>query len=186
MAFNITGFQGQLTGGGARANLFQVTIDNPVDRGSFIKTSFMVQASTIPEATLGIATQNYFGRAIKYAGNRTFADWTATIINDEDFLIRDGMERWSNAINGLQTNLRSPGLRTAAQYKSNATVTQFSKDGLPIRTYNFVGIFPVTIAAIALDWGSNDAIETFDCTFSYDYWQAGEGVVGQVTNALFG
>ena len=184
MAFSITGFQGQLTGGGARANLFQVTIDNPVDRGAFIKTSFMVQAASIPEATLGTVTQNYFGRAIKYAGNRTFADWTATIINDEDFLIRDGMERWSNAINGLQTNLRSGALATAAQYKSNATVTQFSKDGNPLRTYNIVGIFPLTVAAIALDWGTNDAIETFDVTFSYDYWLAGEGVVGQVTNAL--
>ena len=184
MAFNINGFQGQLTGGGARPNLFQVTITNPVDPGSFLKTSFMVQASSIPEATIGIATQNYFGRAVKYAGNRTFADWTTTIINDEDFLIRDGMERWSNSINGLQTNLRSPGLRTAAQYKTQATVTQFSKDGQPLRTYGFYGLFPVSIGAIALDWGTNDAIETFDVTFSYDYWQAGEGVVGQVLAAV--
>jgi hypothetical protein len=54
------------------------------------------------------------------------------------------------------------------------------------RTYNFVGIFPITVASIALDWGTNDTVETFDVTFAYDYWQAGEGVVGQVTNALFG
>ena len=186
MAFNITEFQGQMTGGGARANLFQVTIDNPVDRGAFIKTSFMVQAAQIPEATLGQATVNYFGRQVKLAGNRTFPDWTVTIMNDEDFLVRDGMERWSNAINGLESNLRSPALATTAQYKTNATVTQFGKQGNPIRTYNFVGIFPITVGSIALDWGTNDAVETFDVTFAYDYWQAGEGVIGQVTNALFG
>lgn len=186
MAFNITEFQGQLTGGGARPNLFQVTIDNPVDRGAFIKTSFMVQAAQIPEATLGQATVNYFGRQVKLAGNRTFPDWTVTIMNDEDFLVRDGMERWSNAINGLESNLRSPALATTAQYKTNATVTQFGKQGNPIRTYNFVGIFPITVGSIALDWGTNDAVETFDVTFAYDYWQAGEGVIGQVTNALFG
>ena len=110
MAFNITEFQGQLTGGGARPNLFQVTIDNPVDRGAFIKTSFMVQAAQIPEATLGQATVNYFGRQVKLAGNRTFPDWTVTIMNDEDFLVRDGMESWSNAINGLESNLRSAAL----------------------------------------------------------------------------
>ena len=186
MAFNITEFQGQMTGGGARANLFQVTIDNPVDRGAFIKTSFMVSAAQIPAATLGTATVNYFGRQVKLAGNRTFADWEVTILNDEDFLIRDGMERWSNAINGLQSNLRDPGLATTAQYKTNATVTQFAKTGEPIRTYNFVGIFPITVGAIALDWGTNDEVETFPVTFAYDYWQAGQGVIGQVTNALFG
>jgi len=193
MAFNISGFQGQLTGGGARPNLFQVTINNPVDSGSFEKTSFMVQAAQIPEATLGVATVNYFGRQIKYAGNRTFADWTVTVMNDEDFLVRNGMERWSNAINGLQTNKLDPNDFTgttvpaqAAQYKSNATVTQFSKTGDPLRTYEFVGIFPVSVGAIALDWGTNDAIETFDVTFSYDFWQAGKGVVGQVTTPNFG
>ena len=186
MAFNITEFQGQLTGGGARPNLFQVTIDNPVDRGSFIKTSFMVKAAQIPAATLGTATVNYFGREVKLAGNRTFADWTVTILNDEDFLVRDGMERWSNAINGLESNLRSPGLATTAQYKTNATVTQFGKIGNPIRTYNFVGIYPTEVAAIDVDWGTNDQIEEFGVTFAYDYWQAGQGVIGQVTAPLFG
>jgi len=186
MAFNITEFQGQLTGGGARPNLFQVTIDNPVDRGSFLKTPFMVKAAQIPAATIGTVVTPYFGREVKLAGNRTFADWTVTVINDEDFLIRDGMERWSNAINGLETNLRSTNLASTADYKTSATVTQFGKLGNPIRTYSFVGIFPTEVSTIDMDWGSNDAIEEFTVTFSYDYWQVGEGVVGQVTNALFG
>jgi hypothetical protein len=186
MAFNITGFQGQLTFGGARNNLFQVTIDNPVDRGAFLKSSFMIKTAQIPAATLGTAVVNYFGREVKLAGNRTFEDWSVTVLNDEDFLVRDGLERWSNAINGLESNLRSPTLATTAQYKSNATVTQFSKTGLPIRSYKFVGIFPISIDAIELDWGTNDAVEEFGVTFAYDYWEAGEGVVGQVTNALFG
>lgn len=186
MALNISEFQAQLTGGGARPNLFQVTIDNPVDRGSFIKTSFMVQAASIPESTLGVAPVNYFGREVKLAGNRTFANWSTTIINDEDFLIRDGLERWSNAINGLETNVRSAALATTAQYKTNATVTQFAKTGEPLRTYNFVGLFPVSIGAITLEWGTNDSVETFDVEFAYDYWQAGQGTIGQVTAPLFG
>jgi hypothetical protein len=168
MAFNITEFQGQLTFGGARNNLFQVTIDNPVDRGAFLKTSFMVKGAQIPAATLGTATVNYFGREVKLAGNRTFEDWSVTIINE------------------LESNLRSFELATTAQYKTNATVTQFSKTGLPIRTYNFVGIFPLSVDAIDLDWGTNDQVEEFGVTFAYDYWQAGEGVIGQVTAPLFG
>jgi hypothetical protein len=107
-----------------------VMIQNPVAPWTLDKTPFMVQSAQIPESTLNVVQTNYFGRQIKFAGNRTFADWTVSIINDEDFLIRDGMERWSNAINDLRTNLRSFSLRTTAQYKTNATVTQFSKTGL--------------------------------------------------------
>lgn len=184
MAFNITLFQSALFGGGARPSLFQVTIQNPVAPLSNLKTPFMVQSAQIPESTLNTIQTNYFGRQVKLAGNRTFTDWTVSIINDEDFLIRDGMEKWSNAINGLRSNLRSFNLATTAQYKTNATVTQFSKTGIPLRTYNFIGLFPTSVGAIALDW-SSDEVERFDVTFSYDYWEAGEGIIGQVTAPLF-
>ena len=57
----------------------------------------------------------------------------------------------------------------------NAVVDHFSKQGpedspVPIAKYNFVNIFPVTIAEIPLDWSSNDAIEDFTVEFAYDYW----------------
>jgi len=185
MAFNITEFQGALLGGGARSNLFEVTIQNPVAPLSNFKTTFMVQSAQIPESTLNVIPINYFGRQVKVAGNRTFADWTVSIINDEDFLIRDGMERWSNAINGLRTNLRTARFATTAQYKTNAVVTQYSKIGIALRNYNFIGLFPASVSPIQLDW-SQDDVERFDVTFSYDYWEAGEGGrAGQVTNALF-
>jgi hypothetical protein len=53
---------------------------------------------------------------------------------------------------------------------TDALVTQFSKDGSPIRAYNFVGIFPVQVSNMALDWDNTNAIQTFDVTFAYDYW----------------
>ena len=149
MAFNINGFQGALAGGGARPNLFQVMVHNPVNLSQTLQSAFMIQASSIPESTLGVATQNYFGRPIKFAGNRTVADWSVTVINDEDFAIRSAMENWSEKINGLQSNLRDTGFISAGQYKST-----------------------VSVGAIALDWGTNDAMETFDVTFSVDYWEA--------------
>jgi hypothetical protein len=41
----------------------------------------------------------YFGRELKFAGNRTFSDWTITVINDEDFTVRNAFERWMNGLN---------------------------------------------------------------------------------------
>lgn len=170
MAFNINEMRSQLVYGGARQNLFQVRINNPANASGDLKTPFMVQAAQIPESQLGVIPVFYFGRQMKLAGDRTFGDWTVTIINDEDFLIRNAMEEWSNRINRLERNVREIG-----RYKSNATVIQYGKDGSPIREYKFDGIFPSVISPIELDWGNTDQIESFQVTFSYDYWTVSGG-----------
>lgn len=173
MAFNINEFKSQLTGGGARANLFQVQILNPVDPSADFKAPFMIKTAQLPPSVVGSFTVPYFGRQIKYAGDRTFADWAVTIINDEDFLVKNAMEAWMNAINSHDSNTRSlPG-----DYKSQAQITQYSKNGDPIRTYIFEGMYPVGIDGVAMDWSSNDAIQEFGVTFAYDFWKV-EGTTG--------
>lgn len=173
MAFNINEMKSQLVYGGARQNLFQVQIQNPVNGAAFLKTPFMVQAAQIPSSDIGTIPVFYFGRAMKLAGDRTFGEWTVNIINDEDFLIRNSMEEWSNAINRLERNVRDVN-----RYKAVATVTQFAKDGKPIRSYDFQGIFPSNIAPIELDWSTTDQIESFQVTFQYDYWTVGASTTG--------
>jgi hypothetical protein len=160
----------QLVYGGARQNLFQVRINNPANASGDLKTPFMVQAAQIPESQLGVIPVFYFGRQMKLAGDRTFGDWTVTVINDEDFLIRNAMEEWSNRINRLERNVRDIN-----RYKSNATVVQYGKDGTRIREYRFDGIFPSVISPIELDWATTDQIESFQVTFSYDYWTVSGG-----------
>ena len=178
MAFNVNEIRSQLTLGGARASLFQVTIQNPANSVADIKVPFMVQSAQIPSASLGTIEIPYFGRKIKLAGDRTFAEWTVTIINDEDFLIRNAMEQWSNTINSLQGNLRGFGAASPLLYKAQAQVIQYSKTGLPLRTYQFNGIFPTEISAIDLDWNTTDEIERFSVTFQYDWWEVSGGVTG--------
>lgn len=177
MAFNINEFKSQLTGGGARPSLFQVQIFNPVNPEADFKIPFMVRAAGIPASTVGSVTTQYFGRQIKYAGDRTFDDWTVTIINDEDFLIRNAMEAWTNAINSHDSNLRA----LPQDYKSNGIITQFSKDGKPIRTYVFEGLHPISVSDIGMDWSTTDAIEEFTVTFQYDFWRV-EGTTGISTS----
>lgn len=177
MAFNISEMRSQLTYGGARQNLFQVDISNPANNAGDRKTRFMCQAAQLPGSDLGVIPVFYFGRQMKLAGDRTFAEWTVTIINDEDFLIRNAMEEWSNRINRLQRNVREIG----PGYKSQASVTQFGKDGTKIRTYDFNGIFPSNISPIELDWSTTDQIELFQVTFQYDYWSVGR--IGETDRA---
>lgn len=178
MAFNVNDIKSQLEFGGARPSQFQVQILNPINAAGDLKTPFMVKASNIPEATLGTVEVPYFGRRVKIAGDRTFAPWNVTIMNDEDFLIRNAMEEWSNAINSFQGNLRTTGTSSPADYKSDALVNQFNKTGDLIRQYRFVGVFPTGIGGIALSWESQDAIEEFDIEFQYDYWEVVGGTTG--------
>lgn len=168
MAFNVQGFRDKMTGDGARANLFEINI-TPASGDIFDNTdlNFFAKSSSIPGTTMGSVTVPYFGREVKFAGNRTYGDWTITVINDEDFTHRNQFESWINQINAPITNTRLNSLYTAT-----GTVVQKSKEGLDLRTYSFVNIFPTDLGEITLDWGDNDSIEEYTVTFAYDYWEA--------------
>jgi len=173
MAFNINEFKSQLTGGGARPTLFQVQITNPILANADFKLPFMVKTAALPGSSVGSYVVPYFGRQIKYAGDRRFDNWQVTIINDEDFAIRNAMEAWSNAINSHDSNTRA----LPQNYKSNAIVTQYSKDGNALRTYVFEGLHPIDIDPISLNWEQTDSIEEFGVSFQYDLWRV-EGTTG--------
>ena len=177
MAFNVNEFAGALKLGGARNSLFQVQITNPINGVADVQVPFLCKAAQIPAATLGVIEIPYFGRTIKQAGNRTFAEWAPTIINDEDFAVRNAMEQWSGTINSFQGNLNNAGGSNASLYKSNATVTQYSETGDILRVYNFVGIFPSEVSSIDLSWDA-ETIEEYTVTFQYDYWEVVGGTTG--------
>jgi len=174
MAFNASEFRSQLIGDGARPNLFSVTLAFPTFANNSVaagqKTTFMAKAAQLPGSTVGVVPVYYFGRELKFAGNRTFPDWSLQIINDEDFAIRNSIESWMNGINSHAGNVRGSGLSNPTAYTVDASVSQYGKDGSILKTYNFVGMYPQDLAPIDLDWGSNDSIEEYSVTFAYQYW----------------
>lgn len=175
MAFDVSQFRANMIGDGARPNLFQVSLTFPAiaTNGTIAgqKTTFLAKAAQLPGSTVGTVPLYYFGRELKFAGNRTFTDWTLQIINDEDFTVRNSLESWMNAINSHATNLRNPAAGNLGGYTVDATVQQYGKTGEVLKTYKFVGMFPVDIAPIDLDWGSNDSIEEYSATFAYQWWE---------------
>jgi len=188
MPFKINDFKKQLTYGGARPSLFQVEVSLPADLGDAVnngvdgrglanveeKITFLANATSIPGSKIPEISVPYFGRKVKVAGVREFAEWSVTVINDEDFLIRKAFEHWMAAINGHGTNIRNSGVNASpSSYQSTAYVKQFSKGPVesPIRCYKFVNIFPVDISEIELNWNTTDSIEEFKITFQYDWWE---------------
>ena len=175
MAFSINTFRNNaLATGGARANLFDVTITGigatgNLSTGALANFVFACKASQIPPMTVGIVEVPYFGRVVKVTGNKTFENWNVTIINDEDFDIRAGMEEWMASMGSHLGNINTS---TNENLYGTGTVKQYPKTGgtTAIAQYDFVNIFPVNVGEIALDWSSNDAIEEFTVEFAYDYW----------------
>jgi len=175
--FSVTEFKSNLQFGGARSTLFQVQLTAPPQLGLNIdlqKVPFLARSAQIPSSNLGLISVPFFGRIVKMAGDRTFDSWTVTVINDEDFKIRNALETWSNSINNMRGNTRL-GSAANLNYKAQAQVTQYSKTGNTLRTYNFEGLYPANISAIDLNWQNTDSIEEFQVTFEYDNWVVAPG-----------
>ena len=178
MAFSINKFRGgALNASGARPNLFDAQLTkNPVGINPD-EFRFACKGAAIPAMTVGTIDVPYFGRIIKVPGNKTFDNWTTTIINDEGFEIRNAMEEWIASMGSHSENKVAAGV-AAGDFTSlygTATVNQYGKEGseTPLQTYTFVNIFPVSMSEIALEWGTNDTIEEFTVEFAYDYWTHG-------------
>ena len=178
MAFNIADFQSALAEQGARPNLFEMTLTVPSVTGTskVVNTNFtkLCKTAQLPGSTIGVVEVQYFGRPVKMPGNRTFENLTTTIINDEAFELRHSMEAWMAFLNEHESNTTSVSGGTALNYTGTLSVQQYNRDGSTTSgtTYVFNKCWPVNVAPIDLDWGTNDTIEEFTVEWAYDWWSS--------------
>ena len=174
-------FKATLKDGGARPNLFEVTITPPNGSGVTLGNDFSIlcKASSLPASNIGSIDVPYRGRTFKVAGDRTYDPWSVTIINDEDFKIRKAMETWMQYIGQYEDG---SGRMNPNDYMASAIVRQLKRgastanassgaglaDGTGV--YKFHDIFPTNISAIDLSYDSTDTIEEFTVEFQIQYW----------------
>ena len=185
-------FKAKLIGGGARPNLFEVSIPtfptaiaeawSPGDDAENGIFKFLCKSTALPASNLGSIEIPFRGRTLKVAGDRTFDDWTVTIINDEDFKLRTAFERWSNVMSRLDD---ATGVTNPTSYMTDGYVQQLGRGGQisassndggessVLRSYKFFDVFPVTVGEIALSYDTTDTLEEFDVTFRYQYFTIG-------------
>jgi hypothetical protein len=160
-----------MIGGGARANQFRVdlTFPNFVTAGALIgiNSQFLCKAAQLPASTLENTQILYRGRQVNFSGERSFVPWTVAIYNDTTFAIRNALERWSD---GIMNNAQTNGRTNPRDYQVDLLVHQLDRNGATVKTYKFVDAYPTEIGPIAVDYDTNNAIEIFDVTFTYNYW----------------
>ncbi len=189
----LSDFKSRLAGGGARNNLFEVTLPafpgaaeefwGEGENESNTKFAFMCKAAQLPASTIASIPVPFRGRELKVAGDRTFDPWTVTIINDEDFGLRTSFEQWMNKLSKLND---ATGVTNPTSYMTNAYVKQLGRgaekfattnDGgqsSVLRSYKFYDIFPTSISAIDLSYDSTNTIEEFQVEFQVQYFTVGE------------
>ena len=195
----ISAFKSKLTGGGARPNLFEVEIPSfPVAAGQNTWRTgdnqeadtfkFLCKAAALPASNVTPVEIPFRGRILKVAGDRTFDNWSITVINDENFIIRSAFETW---MQGISKNSNATGAVDPSAYMTYALVHQLGRGAdagrasqgasasvsgtpiTPLKTYTFFDIFPTTVSAIDLSYENSDAIEEFTVDFQVQYWEPG-------------
>ena len=171
----ITDFKSKLTGGGARANLFEVVLSFPdiAQTSSTVldKARFMVKAANLPASNVAPIDVPFRGRMLKVAGDRTFDSWTITVINDTDFSIRSAFENWMNKINRVSDNT---GVTDPSRYQADAFVFQLDRDGSVLRTYHMYDLFPTQVSPIDLSYDAQ-GIQEFTVELQVLWWEAIKG-----------
>ena len=166
-------FKAQLIGGGARANQFRVILNTPSGIATGLiaaNAQFMIRSASLPGQTIAEIPIQFRGRQLYLAGDREFETWTTTVLNDTDFNVRNGMERWMNGINNLQTNT---GVTNVTEYTADMVVQQLDRDDAILKQYTLTSCWPTAISAIDLNMDTASEIETFEITWRYTSFNAG-------------
>jgi len=199
---SLSQFKSRLAGGGARPNLFEVSIPSfpsaiseawgsgdQSENGTF---KFLCKAAALPASNTPSIPVPFRGRQLKVAGDRTFDPWTVTIINDEDFQLRTAFERWANVISKLDD---ATGVTNPSSYMTDAFVQQLGRgaerfattnsggQSAVLRTYKFFDIFPTNISEIALGYDSGDTLEEFTVAFDVQYYTIGNSLESSGSSA---
>jgi hypothetical protein len=179
--FNINTFRQNLNSG-SRANLFRCrieglnsNIDDPeqlLGSKEDSRFTFLCRSAAIPAYSLGIIEVPFRGRRIKIPGDRTFAEWTVTVLNDEKQGMRKVFDNWMSYINNPngQEAIRET---STDDYRCTVVIEHLRGDGTISRVYNLVDAFPTDVSPIDLSYDTTDAIQEFSVTFQYHFMDGG-------------
>ena len=84
---------------------------------------FMCKTTAIQTSNLPVVEVPFRGHRLKI-GDRTFEDWTVTIINDVNFTSRTAVEQWMESIQELDSGVGGNRPRLSSFKSNNFSVKQ--------------------------------------------------------------
>jgi len=172
--------------GGSRSNRFLIQGDIG---GNGDVNSIVVKAGSVPAVTLGILRVPFRGRVVKIPGDRTYEEWTFTVM--DGFTPGSGKPAtemhskfvfWNSEFNMHEENI--PGSNfgkgevvdlNSATLFTDWSVVMLGLDGSEGRKINLHKCWPVVVSEIALSYDNADTISEYTVTMAYD-WISGDGI----------
>ena len=163
--------------GGSRANRFAVTGQigglNPASINNIV-----VKAGSMPAVTVGILRVPFRGRVVKMPGDRTYEEWTFTVMDgfDDNSNFRDKFLKWNEIFNQHQSNTPGTPFSTGSGIDMNHAnlftdwnVHQLGLQGHAVRSVTLHKCWPTVVGEVALSYESSDTISEYTVTLAYDY-----------------
>lgn len=161
--FNLHDFR-NIIGDPARPYLFKVHIP---EIGNDATMTVLARATELPGYNLGSTNVAFQGMNIKIATPPEIPDLTMTFLCDEAHELRRILSRWQS----LAYDMGNMSLGHSNSYKSDQVgVAQLARNGEMVAVYGLIGAFPKTVAPISVGHDQTGTIETFEVTWSYDYY----------------
>ena len=100
--------------------------------------------------------------------DRSFANWSFTVMDDEEHNFRTAFEQWIRLIQKEEEAVRSLGL---ADCMHDWTVELLNEtDDTPVRTYSLRHCFPVNVSGQDLNVGGASDPSTFTVEIAYNFF----------------
>jgi len=181
--FNVERFKSALTNGGARPNQFAVQMSFPTyvagAQLAVARAPFLISVAELPGQTVNPAIVQYRGREVKFVGDRIYAPFTMTVLNDAEMSIRTALEQW---MGGMEDYAGKFGRLQPSEYQRDMQVFQLDRNGNALKSYSIVNAFPVDLSPVGLDFGANDQISSFTVTFQYQHFTVSNNPLGSIVN----
>lgn len=164
---NITDFRNSIKSGLVRQHKWRVVFSFP----SFAavgdtsrQASMQARTSQVPASNLGVMEVNWGGRTLPIPGDRRYDEFTTNFIAVNDHSVRDALEKWSEGINGSESNT---GLVSLDDYMRDVTLQLLDQNDNVTKEYVLRDAWPSIVGQADLDQGAMDSFVEFPCTWRY-------------------
>jgi hypothetical protein len=148
----------------AKTNMYRLVFKG--ENGAQIPQGLEIRAkgAQLPTADIGVMEIPYKGRKIKIPAERSFAEWTVTIMETAEMGVRKTFEKWMSVMDAEDQIKRN----TAALCTIDVILLR-PDNTTPAITYTLYGAFPSSLASVDLSFDEQTAPLEYSVTFQYSY-----------------
>lgn len=150
----------------AKTNMYKLVFqgENGAPTNELQGIDIRAKGAQLPTSEIGIMEIPYKGRKVRIPAERSFTEWTVTVMETNDMRIRKALEKWISVMDAEDEIKRN----TAALCTIDVILLK-GDNQTPSITYKLFGAFPSSLASVDLSFDEQTAPLEYSVTFQYGY-----------------